>query len=92
MAWTGIDFAKSKLKMGRNVFASKIMFDKLPVADCLNFLTTPSHPSVGAVTRRPKPSITFFNAKKSSAKPTGSDPGSSAPAPYLLLANFLVFS
>lgn len=37
IAWNSLDCAKRKLLMSCNTFVSKVLFDKLPIAEWLNF-------------------------------------------------------
>jgi hypothetical protein len=44
VAWQGVHHAKQKVTLARNTFSSKIMFDKLPVAERLNYFDSIESP------------------------------------------------
>jgi len=44
IAWLSLHYAKTALPLSRNVFVAKVMFDKLPVADRLNFFDSAESP------------------------------------------------
>jgi hypothetical protein len=68
VAWTGLNYAKGKQKMGRNVFASKIMFDKLPVADRLNFFDSSESPTCWCCNTKAETQHHLFQCKEKLCK------------------------
>jgi hypothetical protein len=63
IAWLSLKYAKTALPLPRNVFVAKVMFDKLPVADRLNFFDSAESPLCRCCNRKTETQHHLFQCR-----------------------------